>query len=54
VPASSIAPVGSPPPTAEPGEPIDLATYCAEMYPPPEIGPENPWYTLCMHDPTVS
>jgi hypothetical protein len=54
VPASSIAPVGSPPPTVEPGEPIDLATYCAEMYPPPEIGPENPWYTLCMHDPTVS
>jgi hypothetical protein len=54
VPASSIAPVGSPPPTAEPGEPIDLATYCAEMYPPPEIGPQNPWYTLCMHDPTVS
>lgn len=54
VPATSVAPVGSPPPTAEPGEPIDLATYCAAMYPPPEIGPENPWYTLCMHDPTVS
>lgn len=53
-PATSAAPVGTPPTTASPGDTVDLATYCAAMYPPPEIGPENPWYTLCMHDPTVS
>jgi hypothetical protein len=39
--------------TLPPDEPESLADYCARMYPPPEIGPGNPMYTLCMHDPTV-
>lgn len=44
----------TPPTTVAPGETMTLEDYCQQLYGPGAVvGPANPMFTLCMHDPTV-
>ncbi|MBI4936531.1 MAG: DUF2510 domain-containing protein [Actinobacteria bacterium] len=54
VPVTTAVPIGVTPTTVQPGQALTLEEVCAAQYPPPVIGAANPWYTLCMHDPTVT
>jgi hypothetical protein len=54
VPVTTAVPIGATPTTLQPGQALTLAEVCAAQYPPPVMGATNPWYTLCMHDPTVT
>ncbi len=46
-------PVVNAPVPVTPGQPVDIAAHCAQLYPGAVAG-ANLWYTLCMHDATVA
>jgi hypothetical protein len=54
VPVTTVVPIGATPTTAQPGQALTLEEVCSAQYGAPVVGVTNPWYTLCMHDPTVT
>lgn len=54
LPIIPVEPIGATPTTSLPGQALRLIDVCTAKYGTPVEGVTNPWYTLCMHDPTVT